>query len=91
MSKPGRRARRQARREQGEKEKGPCFVEECGARGSVGQECELCLKKGKQFKLQACRSHTGDARARMKRHILLKHPGVMPAWFAAAMTGEDMV
>jgi hypothetical protein len=94
VSKAERKARRAARdayrKGLTRSGKGPCFVEACSRRGRVEQSCVLCESQGEHFLVAACPGHTGKARAKVKRHVLLKHPGTIPAAFAAALTGRDM-
>lgn len=90
MSNAGRRHRRAKRSGVTKKERGACCVKDCGRNGSIGQSCELCAKKGKEFKVLGCPGHAGVARDRLKRHILVRHPGALPAWMAAALSGRDM-
>jgi hypothetical protein len=94
VSKAERNARRAARKRYraglSKTGKGPCFVAECGNRGKVEQACVLCESQGKTFLVAACPSHTGKARGRVKRHVLLKHPATMPAAMLAALAGKDM-
>lgn len=90
MSNATRKTRRAKRPYVGRKERGPCVDNKCGNNGSIGQACELCAQKGKTYKVLACPNHAGLARAKLKRHILLKHPGTIPSAMLAALSGRDM-
>jgi hypothetical protein len=74
---------------------GPCFKKGCEKNGALMHHCKICEaliaqgeKKGEPFTVQFCGDHLVEAAARIKRHVLLKHPGTLPAWMMSALKGE---
>lgn len=95
MSKAERIARRRvdgaARKADTKGSYGPCFVDGCPmVRGRITQECVLCEHKDASFIIQSCIVHAGDARARLKRHVLLRHPSTIPAAIWAGLKGHEL-
>jgi hypothetical protein len=95
MSKPRRLKGKAAKPKHDQKHRGPCFVKGCEQNGGLMHHCKVCEaliaqgeKKGEPFTVQFCGDHIVEAAARMKKHVLLKHPATIPAWMLAALTGE---
>lgn len=75
--------------------RGPCFAKGCKQNGPLMHTCKVCEAlieqgeaQGEPFTVQFCGDHLVEAAARMKRHVLLKHPATIPAWMLAALSGE---
>ena len=68
-----------------------CDHPECNRRSRVKRECVMCEKKGtKIHTIRACSHHVDWSLAAMKRHVLRKHPAVIPGLCFAALKGEDV-
>ena len=67
-----------------------CDHPNCNRRSRVMRECILCEKKGKVHLINACDHHPEWLMEKLKRHVLLKHPGTIPTLVVAALKGEDV-
>jgi hypothetical protein len=91
VSKP--RVLRGKARTKPKKHRGPCYVKGCKVNGGLMHHCKICealVEAGKQeeaYTVQFCGNHLVEAAAKMKRHVLLKHPGTLPSWLLHKLTG----
>lgn len=95
MSKP-RSMKKKALKPDTKSHHGPCFKTGCHQNGGLMHHCKVCEALKEQGKLDAepftvqfCGDHIIEAAARMKRHVLTKHPATIPAWLLATLTGEN--
>jgi len=74
------------------RDKGDCFHSGCPLNGDETFHCSTCekLEKKKPFSIQTCFQHRADAVAKIKRHVLIKHPSNLVGAAAAVVTGRDL-
>jgi hypothetical protein len=71
---------------------GTCFHNGCPLNGDETFHCSTCeeLEKKKPYRIQTCSLHRADAVAKIKRHVLVKHPSNLLKATGAVLAGREM-
>lgn len=60
----------------------------CLRKARVMRECITCERQGKKFITKACRHHSLEAEAEIRRHALTAHPVNLVRFVVAKLKGE---
>lgn len=73
-------------------DKGSCFFKGCKINGSRTHHCNICEIKGRKkvHTVQFCELHADHATEKMKAHVLLRHPSMIPAFIATDLAGKSL-